>query len=301
MPASGAISLPALVLKALLPRIAFAISGIESRYTLQAALMILKPDSLSLVATDGHRLAVIEKKGEPLAGVVAEQKHLLPQIAVSQLISLLSTVKEGTIDFAANETNLFFRIQERVYIARKIAGSFPNYEAVMPRDNSLIAIANVNDLASSIQRVSQFADERSGSIRLALGENEIKVSSANSEAGESEDVIPAPYSGPPLVAGFNYSYIIDFLKSIAGTDEVRLEFDAKSLPPLTEGWTRSYVLRSIGYCKDADPFTAESDRIGPLPWKGMPEFPFKKGETRPSDPAYAAYLKTYQTRSTLTR
>jgi len=223
-PASGAISLPALVLKALLPRIAFAISGIESRYTLQAALMILKPDSLSLVATDGHRLAVIEKKGEPLAGVVAEQKHLLPQIAVSQLISLLSTVKEGTIDFAANETNLFFRIQERVYIARKIAGSFPNYEAVMPRDNSLIAIANVNDLASSIQRVSQFADERSGSIRLALGENEIKVSSANSEAGESEDVIPAPYSGPPLVAGFNYSYIIDFLKSIAGTDEVRLEF-----------------------------------------------------------------------------
>lgn len=124
-PASGAISLPALVLKALLPRIAFAISGIESRYTLQAALMILKPDSLSLVATDGHRLAVIEKKGEPLAGVVAEQKHLLPQIAVSQLISLLSTVKEGTIDFAANETNLFFRIQERVYIARKIAGSFP--------------------------------------------------------------------------------------------------------------------------------------------------------------------------------
>ena len=223
-PASGAISLPALVLKALLPRIAFAISGIESRYTLQAALMILKPESISLVATDGHRLAVIEKKGEPLAGVASEQKHLLPQIAVSQLISLLSTVKEGTIDFAANETNLFFRIQERVYVARKIAGNFPNYEAVMPRDNSLIAIANVNDLASSIQRVSQFAEERSGAIRLALGENEIKVSSANSEAGESEDVIPAPYSGPSLVAGFNYSYIIDFLKSIAGTDEVRLEF-----------------------------------------------------------------------------
>ena len=223
-PASGAISLPALVLKALLPRIAFAVSHEESRYTLQAALMILKPESISMVATDGHRLALIEKKGESFGGVVAEQKHLIPQIAVAQLVSLLSTVKEGAIEFASDETNLFFRIQNRVYIARKIAGSFPNYEAVMPKNNSLIAIANVSDLMSSIQRVSQFADERSGAIRLTLGENEIKVSSATSGAGESEDVLPAPYSGPPIVVGFNYSYVTDFLKSIAGTEEVRMQF-----------------------------------------------------------------------------
>jgi DNA polymerase-3 subunit beta len=228
-PASGAIPLPALVLKALLPRIAFAISSAESRYTLQAALMVLKPESITLVATDGHRLAAIEKKGGPITGVVAEQRHLLPQSAVVQIISLLATVKEGTVDFAADETNLFFRIQDRVYIARKISGRFPNYEAVIPKDNSLLAVANVNDLASSIQRVSQFADERSGNVRLTLDKNEIKISSANSEAGESEDVISTLYSGPLLTAGFNYSYIIDFLKSIAGTKDVRLEFkDATS-------------------------------------------------------------------------
>ncbi|MDR5726801.1 MAG: DNA polymerase III subunit beta [Terriglobia bacterium] len=223
-PAAGSISLSAQVMKALLPRIAFAVSHEESRYTLQAALMILKSESISMVATDGHRLALIEKKGESLGGVVAEQKHLIPQIAVSQLMSLLSTMKEGTIDFAADDTNLFFRIQDRVYIARKMTGSFPNYEAVLPKNNSIIVIANVNELTSSIQRVSQFADERSGCVRLTLADNEIKVSSANTDAGESEDVIPAPYSGAPLVVGFNYSYVTDFLKSIAGTEEVRLQF-----------------------------------------------------------------------------
>jgi tetratricopeptide (TPR) repeat protein len=79
-------------------------------------------------------------------------------------------------------------------------------------------------------------------------------------------------------------------------DEVRLEFDAAGLPPLPEGWTRSYVLRSYGYCKDADPFTAASDTVGPLPWRGMPAFPFGRDVQRPSDPAYESYLREYQTR-----
>ena len=79
-------------------------------------------------------------------------------------------------------------------------------------------------------------------------------------------------------------------------DEARLEFDARSLPKLPDGWTRSYVLKAIGYCKDADPFTAGSDTVGPLPWKGMPPFPFESKLERPLDPAYSAYLREYQTR-----
>ncbi|WP_422926936.1 FG-GAP-like repeat-containing protein [Singulisphaera sp. PoT] len=79
-------------------------------------------------------------------------------------------------------------------------------------------------------------------------------------------------------------------------DEIRLEFDAKVLPDLPEGWTRSYVLRSFGYCKDADPFTATSDSIEPMPWKGMPAYPFGLEGERPRDPDYDRYLKEYQTR-----
>jgi hypothetical protein len=87
----------------------------------------------------------------------------------------------------------------------------------------------------------------------------------------------------------------DRLCLVGPGDEVRFEFDATA-PVLPEGWTRSYVLRSFGYCKDADPFTAGSDTVGPLPWKHMPEYPFSPGVGRPADPGYQRYLNTYQTR-----
>lgn len=80
-------------------------------------------------------------------------------------------------------------------------------------------------------------------------------------------------------------------------DEIRLEFDASKLPELKPGWERSYVLRSYGYCKDADPYTATSDDIGPMPYKGMPDYPFGPEKNRPLDPAYKRYLEKYQTRS----
>jgi hypothetical protein len=79
-------------------------------------------------------------------------------------------------------------------------------------------------------------------------------------------------------------------------DEVRLEFDASRAPELPDGWTRSYVLRAIGYCKDADPFTAASDSVGPLPWKGMPPFPFGPEGEHPFTSGYQDGLKQYQTR-----
>jgi len=88
----------------------------------------------------------------------------------------------------------------------------------------------------------------------------------------------------------------DLFCVIGPGDEVRLEFEAMSLPPVPEGWTRSYVLRSFGYCKDADPFTATSDTVEPLPWRTMPAFPFASGVVRPANPAFEAYLREFQTR-----
>jgi tetratricopeptide (TPR) repeat protein len=88
----------------------------------------------------------------------------------------------------------------------------------------------------------------------------------------------------------------DQLCLVGPGDEVQLEFDATNLAPLPPGWTRSYVLRTIGYCKDADPFTAISDTVEPLPWRGMPAFPFGREVRRPADPAYEAYLRDFLTR-----
>jgi hypothetical protein len=88
----------------------------------------------------------------------------------------------------------------------------------------------------------------------------------------------------------------DQLCTVGPGDEARLEFEAKELPELPAGWTRSYVLKAIGYCKDADPFTLGSDSVSPLPWRTMPAFPFPTHLERPVDADYARYLREYQTR-----
>ena len=207
----------------------FAISNEESRYTLNGALLILKAESLAMVATDGHRLAHIEKAGETLTNLSGEKKTLIPRKALSELQSLLSNTDAESLEFADDDHTLFFRVGHRTLTSRKLSGQFPNYEAVLPRDNNKFVIVRSEDLMSSIQRVAQFADERSGAIKMRLEGNELRISSSSAETGESEDVIETPYTFDALMVGFNSSYLIDFLRATGNTGEVRLEFkDAQS-------------------------------------------------------------------------
>ncbi len=229
-PTVSSVSLPVASFRNLISKTIFAISNEESRYTLNGALLILKPESLAMVATDGHRLAHIEKQGENLGSVPGgEKKTLIPRKALAELQSLLSNTDAEQVEFADDENQLFFRIGKRVLTSRKLTGQFPNYEAVLPRDNNKFIIIRSEDLSGSIQRVAQFADERSGAIKLRLEQNELRISSSSTESGESEDTIESPYQFDALVVGFNSAYMLDFLKAIGNTGEVRLEFkDAQS-------------------------------------------------------------------------
>ncbi len=216
-------------LRNMIAKVIFAISNEESRYTLNGALLVLKAESMAMVATDGHRLAHIEKLGESLDGISGEKKTLIPRKALAELNALLGATDAEQIEFADDEQTLFFRIGGRVLTSRKLTGQFPNYEAVLPRDNNKFVIVRSEDLMGSIQRVAQFADERSGAIRIRMEQNELKLSAQSTDSGESEDIIETPYSYDPLVVGFNSSYLIDFLKAIGESGEVRLEFkDAQS-------------------------------------------------------------------------
>jgi DNA polymerase-3 subunit beta len=229
-PTASVVALPVASLRNLISKTIFAISNEESRYTLNGALLILKPESLAMVATDGHRLAHIEKQGETLTGIPGgEKKTLIPRKALAELQSLLSNTDAEQVEFADDENQLFFRIGKRVLTSRKLTGQFPNYEAVLPRDNNKFIIIRCEDLSGSIQRVAQFADERSGAIKIRMEQNELRISSSSTESGESEDTIEAPYQFDALVVGFNSAYMLDFLKAIGNTGEVRLEFkDAQS-------------------------------------------------------------------------
>jgi DNA polymerase III subunit beta len=246
-PTAGVVKIPAQVLRAMIARTGFAIANEESRYTLNGALMVLKPESITMVATDGHRLAHVERSGEKFEGVSGELKTLVPKKAMDELRSLVDSAPSDveTIEFAKDESTLFFRIGSRLLTSRQLTGQFPNFEAVLPKDNSKSVLLHGDDLSAAISRVAQFADERSRAVRLKLEKGELKLSASSTETGESEDSLETSYDGEALTIGFNAQYIIDFLKA-AGSGEVRLELkDSQSAGQLRPAEGDDYKYRYI--------------------------------------------------------
>ena len=235
-PAVGSVKIRVQTLHTMVEKTIFAISAEESRYTLNGALLVLKPESIAMVATDGHRLAHIENSHEK-SDVTSERRLLLPKKAMHELLALLQTDAD-TVELAEDDSTLFFRVGNRILTARKLTGQFPNYEAVLPRENTKVAILRCDELASAIQRVAQFADERSGAIRLKLDTNELRLMANSNEMGEAEDVLETAYQAEPMTIGFNSQYLLDFLR-VAGAREVRLELkdgqSAGQLRPAEDG------------------------------------------------------------------
>ncbi|MGA2357897.1 MAG: DNA polymerase III subunit beta [Terriglobales bacterium] len=247
-PSAGAIKIPAAVLRSMIAKTGFAIASEESRYTLNGALMVLKPESITMVATDGHRLAHIERAGEKFEGVSGEMKTLIPKKAMDELKSLLDSHGESdveTIDFAKDESTLFFRVGPRLLTSRQLTGQFPNYEAVLPKDISKSIALHGEELGAAIARVAQFADERSRAVKLRLEKGELKISASSTETGDSEDSIEVAYDGEPIQIGFNAQYLIDFIKA-TGSCEVKLELkDAQSAGQLRPAESEDYKYRYI--------------------------------------------------------
>ena len=244
-PTAGVVKIPAQVLRSMIAKTGFAIATEESRYTLNGALMVLKPESITMVATDGHRLAHIERSGEKFDGVSGEMKTLIPKKAMDELKSLVDATDVETIDFGKDESTLFFRIGPRLLTSRQLTGQFPNYEAVLPKDNTKLVTLNGEDFGSAIQRVAQFSDERSRAVRLRLEKGELKLSASSTETGESEDSIETPYNGDGLAIGFNAQYLLDFLKAV-GPGDVSLELkDPQSAGQLRPLGSEDYKYRYI--------------------------------------------------------
>jgi DNA polymerase-3 subunit beta len=207
--------------------------------------MVLKAESITMVATDGHRLAHIERSGETFEGVSGELKTLVPKKAMDELKSLLDSTDAEVVDFAKDESTLFFRIGSRLLTSRQLTGQFPNYEAVLPKDNSKSITLHGEDFAAAISRVAQFADERSHAVRLKLENGELKLSASSTETGESEDSLETDYNGDSFTIGFNAQYILEFLKAV-GTGDVKLELkDAQSAGQLRPAEGENYKYRYV--------------------------------------------------------
>ncbi|PYX04641.1 MAG: DNA polymerase III subunit beta, partial [Acidobacteria bacterium] len=192
-----------------------------------------------------HRLSHIERSGERFEGVSGELKTLVPKKAMDELKSLLDSTDAEVIELAKDESTLFFRIGQRLLTSRQLTGQFPNYEAVLPKDNNKSITLHCEELSQAISRVAQFADERSRAVRIRLEKGELKLSASSTETGESEDSLEIDYNGETLTIGFNAQYILDFLKA-AGSGDVKLELkDPQSAGQLRPAESEDYKYRYI--------------------------------------------------------
>ena len=160
------IALPVETFQAMIDRVFFAIAQ-EQRYYLNGALMVLKEKSIELVSTDGHRLSYASKALDA-PGFAKE----IRVIVAKKTLSELRKYDDGDIEFDLDENNLFFRCGQRTLISRIIESKFPNFEAVIPKDNPNAAILPLDGFANAIRRVSLFSSERSRGVKFTAGKEQ---------------------------------------------------------------------------------------------------------------------------------
>ncbi len=211
------IVLPLNKFQEMIDRVYFSITQ-EQRYYLSGALLVLKNGSIELVSTDGHRLAYTINTIKDLK--VEEEIRV---IVAKKTLSELRKFEDKSIEFDFDESNLFFKVKNKTLISRIIEGKFPDFEAVIPKDNPNTITVSREEITEAVRRVSLFSTERSKGIKFFIEKNEIKLFSSNPEMGEARDKVGVDYKGENLEIGFNSQYLLDFL-SIVKTENVQFEF-----------------------------------------------------------------------------
>ena len=213
----------------------------EQRYYLNGALMILQDNSVEMVSTDGHRLAYTKMDEEGLT-IGDEIRGIISKKTLSELRKF----ENESLEFDLDDNNLFFKVDNRTLMSRVIEGKFPNYEAVIPKENPNSLVLPREEILDAIRRVSLLSTERSRGIRFSLEQDQLRLFSSNPEIGEARDKLEIDYKGDKIEIGFNAQYIMDFLTT-AKSDNVRFELSDENgavlmKPEGDEEIAYSYVL-----------------------------------------------------------
>jgi len=235
-------------LREMVAKTQFAITGEDTRYFLNGALFVLRSDSMSLVATDGHRLALVTVKRDGTDQAVKsgeEVKVILPKKTLLELGKLL-TEGEGDIRYERGENHLFFEVGGRVLISRMIDGQFPAYERVIPKGNDKDIEFDRERLTNAVKRVALLSNERSRAVKFEIDKGKVEVTSSSSEFGEAREQLAVDYQGSAVGISFNAQYVLDFL-NVVETDVVSLSLkdevsQAVMKPVGAQGYDYTYVI-----------------------------------------------------------
>ena len=257
-------TLPRSGLKEMVAKTQFAITGEDTRYFLNGALFVLYPESMRLVATDGHRLALVtverhgktaeraegapakHERGAGAASQGAEEvRAILPKKTLGELGRLLAE-GDGDIRYERGENHLFFDVGGRILISRMIDGQFPAYERVIPTGNDKDIEFERERLTNAVKRVALLSNERSRAVKFEIDKGKVEVTSSSSEFGEAREQLAVDYQGPALTISFNAQYVLDFL-NVVETDVVSLSLkdevsQAVMKPVGAQGYDYTYVI-----------------------------------------------------------
>lgn len=222
--AKNAFSTDLVDLTTMVGKVIFAITHEETRFQLNGALLKLYDDRMEMVATDGHRMALVTFPQESLGLKKKESvTMLIPRKALHELLRLEGPA-DAKVQFGLAENHLFFEAGSRRLLARMIDVNFPNYMEVIARDNDRQVIVDRERLLSSIRRVSLVANERTRAVRCDFAAGKLTVSSTNADLGEARETVPIEYAGESFFIGLNAGYVTDFLNAI---DTERVSLDLK--------------------------------------------------------------------------
>lgn len=213
-----AFGVPQKVLKSLIDQVHFAMAVHDIRYYLNGILFVAEGHTLTLVATDGHRLGLAQAT---LETEIPKQEVILPRKTVLELARLLGNVDEPIeMRFAGNQAKFSFAGLE--FVTKLVEGKFPDYNRVIPKNHKNAVILGRAPLLSSLQRAAILTSEKFKGVRVNLEPGALRIASSNAEQEEAKEELEIDYAGDTIEIGFNVTYLMDALNNI-DQDMVRIE------------------------------------------------------------------------------
>jgi DNA polymerase-3 subunit beta len=224
------VRIPLTTFQAMVARVLFAVTTENTRFSINGALLELQPDRLSLVATDGHRLAQVVRPIE-LPELKETITALVPRKALAELARIRPGDENDEITLTIDGNHVFFESGPRLLFSRTLEGNFPNYERVIPAENTATARLDRAALADVLARVALLTSETSRMVTFAFGKTGLTVSTSNPAMGDASEELPGEWVGEDVRIGLNYEYVLQFLQQV-GTEQVEVRLKDSSTQAL---------------------------------------------------------------------
>ena len=220
------------LIREMIEKTVFAASNEESRYHLNGILLIQAKQGgkeiLRMVATDGHRLSLIDREFPAIRGI--EKGIIIPKKGVLEIKKIMGDRDgEGEMEIYFDQTHGFFKMGKSLMVIRLIDGEFPEYEQVIPKGNDKKLAMEKERMYGCLRRVSTMASERVEGVKFSLNKNFLELSSYHQDFGDAKEEVEVVYEGPPLEIGFNARYLIEAF-NVIDTEEIIMELKDEGSP-----------------------------------------------------------------------